>query len=47
MAKLNSLNKIASAPPSPDDVPEEALFLIEIEGQVYKISLEALAEALG
>lgn len=47
MATINALNRYSSAPPAPAVVPVTALLLIEIDGRVYKISIEALVEALG
>lgn len=46
MAKLNSLNKMASAPQVEGEAPDDALLLIEIDGQVYKITVEALRDAV-
>lgn len=43
MAMLKSLNKIGSAPPAPGPLPDTALILVEINGQVYKVAASALA----
>lgn len=44
MAMLKSLNKIGSAPPAPDPLPDTALILVEINGQVYKAPVSAIVD---
>lgn len=38
MAALKSINKYASAPLAPNELPVGALMLVEIGGQVYRIA---------
>lgn len=47
MAMLKSINKYASAPLAPTELPANALMLVEIDGQVYRIDPADLATAAG
>lgn len=43
MAMLKSVNKMQSAPPAPEPLPDNALILVEIDGQVFKVPVSALS----
>lgn len=46
MAMLKSINKMSSAPAAPETIPDTALILVEINGQVFRLSFAELAAAI-
>lgn len=47
MTKLKAVTRIARAPEAPESVPNDALILIEIGNNVYRLTLSQLAAAAG
>jgi hypothetical protein len=47
VAHLKTINKYATAPAAPAELPAGALMLVEIDGKVYRVAASALAGAAG